>query len=106
VQLLDCQRNGPDLPIAECVITYVIVCHPNNLAHTLGFCPKLWTAQQRSQSGRDFTGPRIGQGKAHNVIPLVWSHFSPKVAIIDRHKGRLGPLAQQRWNGLVFDDGM
>src|SRR5712692_9369632 len=52
VQLLCCQRDGPDLPIAECVIAQVVVCHPNDLAHALGFGPQLWTAQQGSQSER------------------------------------------------------
>jgi hypothetical protein len=68
LQLLDCQRNGPDLPVAERVIAYVIVCHPNNLAHTLGFCPKLWTAQQHSQSGWDFTGPQTCRKAALQAV--------------------------------------
>src|SRR5882762_5147149 len=98
--------DGPDLPIAECVIAQVVVCHSNDLAHALGFGPQLWPAQQGSQNERDFTGSRIGQDKAHDAISLVCRHFPPKVALVDGHKSRLGLPARQHRNSLVFDDGV
>ena len=53
MQLLGCQRPGPDLSIPERVIAHVGVCHSHDLSHALGFGLELWTAQQRSQSGWD-----------------------------------------------------
>lgn len=69
-------------------------------------------------SGFEFCQPEESAQQIRNLISLIrrefqadeaerffGGHLSPEVRMIDRHKGRLLCLPQQRGNGFILDDG-
>ena len=77
--------------------------YANDLTHVLRFGPKFRVAEHCTQGMGNDTGPGIRQGKTDQTIARITWHALPKIADINRHKGRLGLLAKQSGNGIVFN---